>query len=442
MSKARLVLVFLVAITLLGSLLKNVSGMVGIPNLTPVLRDPLLLGFAAYGVGKLDFYQSKVWPLWLAATLGFVVPYIFIAMMEDRATVGLYYVRLYLLPFLYFVGAWGVLQHTERSDSPRAMLRLFLYWNNLLFLAAAVLYALLQTIPSLRTQLFGPDLLPSAWYISGGTWMRMGLPLSGPNTLGLVFALNAYVALSLLITQKSLLQQLQISTGKLLFTATLAIAGLLLTFSRSSMLLLVVAMPLLLLLPGVMTFSRLLKIVGAAWVMLALLVVLLLAIDEVSNGFVTRWLVLNTKFNDPSMVGHVRSITDAFDKLYEYVLWGYPKGTVGPKSILFTGITNNVENSFLAVVYDMGLPCALIYGVAVASLFAICYRHRLQAILLVGFFPPCFLLPYVFEADALIYFAYVYLLLAVLLARPSPAEAQPQTSAAQPYASLQGSAAA
>lgn len=415
MSRAITWVIALVLFTLFSSFIKTLLGTVGLPNVMPALRDPLLIGLSIYGIGRLDFFASRIWPLLLACIFGFMVPYIFIAMIEDRAFVGLYYMRLYLLPFIFFIGTLGILKCAEPHDLQRGLLRFFIYWNNILFAVAVVIYTLLQSTPSVRATLFGPDLLPSAWYISGGTWMRMGLPLSGPNTLGLIFALNSFLFLSVVLTQKELPQRLQISSRTLVLSAFLAISGLLLSFSRSSMLLLIVATPLIMMTPGVMSFTKMLKVTFIGLVMLCLMLVLALVVDEFSNGYVTRWVVLNTSLSDPSMMGHWRSITDAIDKFHEYMAWGYPKGTVGPKSVIFTGITNNVENSFLAVIYDMGLFFAAIYGLAVATLLATGYRNRLQLILLMSFFPPCFLLPYVFEADVLIYFAFVYLVLGTLV---------------------------
>jgi len=409
MNKARLLMISLVLLTLIGSFLKTLFGTVGLPNVMPAVRDPLLIGLAFYGIGKLDFFSSRKWLIFLAATLTFVFPYLLIAMLEDRALIGLYYIRLYVLPFLFFIGALGILGNSEDIDVRRSLLRFFIYWNNLLFIVAASIYALLQSEPSIRATLFGPDLLPTAWYISGGTWMRMGLPLSGPNTLGLVFALNAFLFFGLLITQKTGLNQLNISTKSVLLAALLAVGGLLLSFSRSSMLLLFVALPLFMMTPGVMTFNKFFTFAFVGTLMLALLAALALFVDETSDGFVTRWIVLNTSFSDPSMLGHFRSIADAMDKLHEYILWGYPKGTVGPKAAIFTGLTNSVENSFLAVLYDMGLPIGVTYSIAVVTLLATGYHNRYQLVLLASFLPPFFLLPYVFEIDVQIYFAFVFL---------------------------------
>lgn len=418
MTKARLLVMALVLLTLLSSFIKTLTGTVGIPNVMPAIRDPLLIGLAIYGIGRLNFFSSRKWPLLWACIFGFALPYLFIAMFEDRAMVGLYYLRLYILPFLFFIGALGVMGGTSQTELRRGLLRFFIYWNSVLLIVSLAIYALLQTTPAIRTTLFGPDLLPSAWYISGGTWMRMGLPLSGPNTLGLVFALNAFFFLTILLTQKPLLQEANVSNRTVLLSALLAICGLMLSFSRSSMLLLMLGLPLVLVMPGVMNFQKFLKFTLIALTMLAIVLVFGLVADEFSDGYILRWITLNTSFQDPSMLGHFRSIDDAIEKFHQYMLWGYDKGTVGPKAIIFTGVANNVENSFLAIFYDMGLFFGAIYWLAVASLFATGYHHRLQFILLISFFPPCFLLPYVFEADALIYFGFVYIALGSVVAVP------------------------
>ena len=105
--------------------------------------------------------------------------------------------------------------------------------------------------------------------------------------------------------------------------------------------------------------------IGGVLVLLGVLMVAGLIVDQVSDGYVTRWVELNAKGKDPSMIGHARSIEDAINKFDEYALVGYPRGTVGPKAIIFTGVVNNVENSLLGLLYDMGLPMS-----------ALCIRSR------------------------------------------------------------------
>ncbi|MFX8616645.1 hypothetical protein ABTM15_20485, partial [Acinetobacter baumannii] len=71
----------------------------------------------------------------------------------------------------------------------RKALKLIGISNVILVLMALVLYGYVQTFPDQRIKLFGSALLPSAWFISGGTFMRMGLPFTSPNSLGIYAAI-------------------------------------------------------------------------------------------------------------------------------------------------------------------------------------------------------------------------------------------------------------
>lgn len=407
-------LLALLVLTSLGSFLKILFGVAGIPNLIPVLRDPLLLAVFVYGVSKLDFFKSRKWQFLILLLTLFSAVYVFFSLFEDRTVVGLYYLRFYLLPFLFFVGALGIIATDTSIESNRVLIRFLVWWNTLLFVAALAIYVVLQVAPTLRPIVFGNDLLPTAWYISGGIWMRMGLPASGPNTLGLLFALNAFVFSSLLLLKRTKGSDAVATTLTITLSIFVALIGLVLTFSRSSMLILIIAFPLFMLLPGILSFSSFFKLSVVVCAMLILVILAGVAADVASDGYVTRWVELNMSMRDPSMLGHLRSITDAADKFYEYVLGGYPRGTVGPKAIIFTGVANNVENSLLAILYDMGLILGGVFILATALLYSFGYTCRVQLILLIGFAAPCMLLPYVFEPDALIYFAFIYLLLGIV----------------------------
>jgi hypothetical protein len=418
MKLSGLLLLALVLLTTLSSFVKSLLDNIGLPNLTLVVREPLMLGLAIYGASKLDLFSSKQWAALIAAVMAFAVPYLVIAMAEDRALIGLYYLRIYLYPFLFFVGCLGILSLHREDLLRNSLLRFLMHWNTALFVIAVALYVLLQVTPALKTSLIGPEPLPSAWYISGGTWMRMGLPMVGPNTLGLIFALHAFVFISVLLTRKTFLQPLNVANRALFMSTLLALLGLMLTFSRSSMLLLIFGLPLILFMPKVLNFSRFFGIGASSLGMLLVVVLIGLVVDQTSDGYIGRWIGLNTSFNDPSMQGHASSIDDALRDAHEYMAWGYPKGSVGPKSVIFSSITNNVESSFLSVFYDMGFLFGMFYWMAVFVLYLTGYRNRLQAFVAWGFLFPCLLLPYVFEPDVLIYFSFVYLLLGRLTAQP------------------------
>ncbi|XVJ69098.1 MAG: hypothetical protein HEQ39_05180 [Rhizobacter sp.] len=419
MKLSGVLLLCLVLLTTLGAFVKSMLDNMGLPNLTLALREPLMLGLSIYGASKLDLFGSKQWVALIAAVMAFSVPYLVSAMVQDRTVVGLYYLRIYLYPFLFFVGCLGIFSSQPKDLLGNALLRFLVQWNAVLFVISAALYVLIQTNPALTGALIGPEPLPSAWFISGGTWMRMGLPMVGPNTLGLIFALHAFVFIGVLLTRKTLLPAVNASNRSLFLGAMLALLGLMLTFSRSSMLLLMLGVPLIFFLPKVLNFSRFFSVGASGLGMLLVVVLIGLVVDNASEGYIGRWIGLNTNFSDPSMQGHASSIDDALRDAHEYMAWGYPKGSVGPKAVLFSSTINNVESSFLGIFYDMGFLFGMLYWIAVFVLYLTGYRNKLQAFLAWGFLFPCFLLPYVFETDVLIYFSFIYLLLGHLTAHPA-----------------------
>lgn len=414
-------LLCLVLLTALGSFAKSLLDSVGLPNLLLALREPLMLGLAIYGISKLNLFESKQWVALIVAVTAFAVPYLVTAMVQDRAVVGLYYLRIYLYPFLFFLGCLGIFSSQPKDLVRNALLRFLVRWNAVLFVISVALYVLIQTTPALTGALIGPEPLPSAWYISGGTWMRMGLPMVGPNTLGLIFSLHAFVFISVLLTRETLMQPINVSNRSLLMATMLALLGLMLTFSRSSMLLLIFGLPLVLCMHGVLNFSRFFGVGASSMGMLLLIVLIGLVVDQTSDGYIGRWISLNTSMSDPSMQGHFSSIDEAIAGAHEYMAWGYPKGSVGPKAVFFSSTTNNVESSFFGVFYDMGLVGGMFYWMSVLILYLTGYRSRLQAVLAWGFLFPCFLLPYVFEPDVLIYFSFMYLLLGLFTLEPARA---------------------
>lgn len=396
-----------------GPLLKNASGIAGLPNWLPLVRDPLIIAVACLGIARVSVFDDFRWRWLLLWLLLFVFTYMGVSLYQDRAIVGLYYLRLYLLPILFGIGVIGLMARYEKAGLAEALLKLLLSWNLLLFIVALGIYILLLEVPQLRPSLFGSELLPTAWYISGGTWMRMGLPAAGPNGLGLVFALHALLLLVILVAKPS--RPSSLGNAKLAVHLGLALIGLMLTFSRSSMLLFILGGLILVILPGVLSFARLIKLFAASLLGLLLLVAIGYGFDLYSDGYVERWLTLNFQGRDPSALGHMHSVRDALDRWAEYALVGYDRGTVGPKAQLFTGIFNNVESSWLGLLYDMGLVNSLPYVLCISTMLFIGYVHRGQLAVLIGLAAPFALLPYIFEADAVLYAFFIYLLLGYFL---------------------------
>lgn len=415
----------LLLLALTGSLLKNAFIAAGAPNLVPLVREPLLLLLFVYGACRLPLFNETRWRWLLLSLLGFVAAYIASSMVQDRAIVGFYYLRVYALPMLFAVALLGVLRALPAPAVTTRLIRFLLLTHFALFVLAVALYVLLLELPSLRPALFGSELLPVAWFISGGTWMRMGLPASGPNNLGALFACNALLFMALRLLPWSARRRgpdapaAWPASGWLDLGIATALLGLVMTFSRSAALMVMLGTVLLLLTVGELKFTRIFTSVAAVLLALALALVAAIALDIYSEGMVTRWVELNLSGRDPSALGHAQSLQDAVKNWAEYIGFGYPRGTVGPRALMFTGNINNVESGFLALIYDMGLFNLLPYSMAVGLLFAAAYTHRAQFALLLGLCAPMAFLPVVFESDLLIYAFFVFALLGRAMALPA-----------------------
>ncbi|WP_347987299.1 O-antigen ligase family protein [Methylomonas sp. AM2-LC] len=415
MNKSLFLILVVLVLGSLSAFIKNFCTLVGLPNILIVIRDPLLIATTLYGISKLNFFSSIKWGILISILCLFNIGYLLVAMYENKIYAGLYYQRSYMQPFLFFIGAYGVMQSQNKINLAKYLVKFMAWWNFLLFLCAIVIFLVLKNFPQYQHTFFAGesgDLLSSTWYISGGLWMRMGLPASGPNTLGLIFSLNI-VVFSVLLIKHTKLYVHGVSNRILVTSLVIAIIGLILTFSRSSLLLVLFVLPILVF-SGDIKSEKLLKILLTFLLIAVLSVVVGIVADTYSGGFIYRWIELNLSGKDPSMNGHMDSILYAINHFNEYVYFGYPRGTVGPKSIIFTGVFNHVENCFFGILMDMGVFIALLYILSVIMLFLIGYKTKEQIVLLLGFMLPCTLLPYVFEHELIIYFYFIYLTIGFL----------------------------
>lgn len=401
-------------VSLLSQFGKTLLGMAHVPNLIPPLRDGLLLLLVFYALSRTDIFKARGFYLWGLLCVAAVSANVFVAAFEDRHIPGLYYARVYLLPLLYAVALEGIVLRASDEDA-RALLRMSFWCGLVVVLTAFGIFGAVEFSPRLLRTLMGDDTgtgpLASAWYIAGGTFLRMGLPATGPNSLGLAIGMYALLVGGVLFSRKPRPVHSSIVVGGLV----LALIAVALTFSRSSWLALMLGGIALVLacVPGAILFSpaNLTRLVLSGAVGLALMALALLLLDSYSDGAVGRWLALNASGTDPSMVGHHQSFVNAAESLNDYAWHGYPKGTVGARAALFGGMLYNVENSFLAVFYDMGLPIGSVFLLSVAGLLSGLWVHRSQWSIVIAFSVCCFFLPYSFEPDVVVFFLFVFTLL-------------------------------
>ena len=401
-------------VSLLSQFGKTLLGMAHAPNIIPPLRDGLLLLLVLFAISRTDVFKARGFYLWALLCIAAISATVFVAAFDDRHIPGLYYARIYLLPLLFAVALEGIVLRAS-DDDVRALLRMSFWCGLLVVFTAFGIFAAVELSPRLLRTLMGDDTgtgpLASAWYIAGGTWLRMGLPATGPNSLGLALGLYALLVGGVLFSRKPRPVPSGIVVAALVF-ALLAVA---LTFSRSSWLAIMLGTVALVLacVPGGVLFSpaNLTRMVLAGAVSIALMGVALLLLDSYSDGAVSRWALLNFSGTDPSMVGHHKSFVVAIESLDDYAWLGYPKGTVGARAALFGGTLYNVENSFLAVFFDMGLPLGAVFLLSIAGMLSGLWVHRSQWSVLIGFTVCAFFLPYNFEPDIVVFFLFVFTLL-------------------------------
>ncbi len=392
-------------ITIFGQFSKSLMSIFGIPNYLSTLRDILLIGLAFMGLLRANPLGSPRL-IWGVTTLVVcVISYIGIAFHEQQFGAGLYFARMYMLPIFFMMALAGALHTTDQVERRQLLAATFLL-TAITVISSLGLYSVLLSDRSFASKLINgidDSALPVSWYIAGGTWMRMGLPASSPNSLGLILALM----LCLLVTQigrpeAPLRRHLPV-------IVSLSLLALLLTFSRSSLLLFAVAALSMLAFRELQIPTRLMwgtSILGLTALTTGLVGVSL--IDPVSGEEILHWLELNISGNDPSMQGHITTFQEAWDNIESFYLHGFPKGSVGQKAAFFTYHINHVENSAIGIFYDMGIFLGTAFMIGWFLTLSHFHRNRIQSGVLIGFVVCAQFLPYFFEPDALIIFTFVY----------------------------------
>lgn len=411
MSRTAVILFLVLACALWNQLCKVLFDVAGIPNLVAALKDILIIWLFTLAISYKGFWRSNRLVVVCALFVIFFLYYVAISALEGKSLAGLYYARLYCLPIIFFLGCSYVLSLTSEFGV-RRMLTWFLRLNLITVVLSFVVYAAVLLNPSLRALLLGGDVLATAWYLGGAgqSIIRMGLPFASPNGLGSALALSACLLLVLVarnIRQKTPVKGL----AALLVVNAIALS---LTFSRSAILLFFVAALVLVFTPGVASHRLFGRAILIALLLLLAGIVSLYIVDQITEGMVERYVMLNLDFSDPSLTGHADSITDAIGRFDRYYLYGYERGTVGPKAELFTDVAgniNNVENSLLVMIYDLGLFGFIAFVSCYAVLIYCGYKNRLQWGVLIGFLINMLFLPIIFELEVVMVFMFVYLLL-------------------------------
>jgi len=398
----------------LSQFLGMLLAMFGVPNVVQPLRDGLLFVLALSAISKTDIFEARGFYITLMLCVLMVVINIGVAAMTDRHLAGLYYARLYLLPLIFAMAVRGLVMPAS-LPVVRALTRMVLWTGLFITVLAFAIFVAIEFSPNLLYSFLGVvagEELATVWYIAGGTWMRMGLPATSPNALGLALAFYLLLVIPLLLRGGGLLP---VNRGVCILAIVLALLAMLMSFSRSSWLALAVGGGLMFLLCrrewGLGGPGAILKISVTLATLLVLLVAALLYADAYSGGFIGRWIDLNVAGSDPSMQGHGDSFWHAVSVIDEYFWIGYPKGTVGSRAALFGGAMHNVENSILTLFFEMGVPLGMVYLALIASVLKGLWLHRSQWGVVAAFGLCAMFLPYVFEPEMIALFLFISVLL-------------------------------
>ena len=380
----------------------------GLPNITSYIRDfSILVLFINFIVTQKHTFKLSTSIFAALFALFFCFTYLITSFEQGKIIIGLYYLRIYVLPMIFFVVAWKIVCRFD-TNRLKIFLLTILRWNLTANLLSILIYTLLLSVPSFALLFLGKEEVASNWRIAGANIYRAGFPQGDPNQLGLYQAIN--ICLMFFIMLKKIDVGIRPAFIKILLLLDVII--LFLSFSRSSMVFLITCVCVILM----FRFSRIVKsVLLYSLVLLLVLISSALVTNKVTDGKLTTWIMMNITMDDPSIGGHTNTIYDAVQAVDQYILFGYERGTVGPKAELFTDTIINVENSVLILLFDMGIFGLLIYITIYGLLILPFVRNIYQTALLVAFIVNIQFLPSIFSIEIVMYFFAVFVITANFL---------------------------
>ncbi len=280
-------------------------------------------------------------------------------LVTPRPDVGIYGLRNYLEPLIVFY-LFRALPVT-RQDLRRLVGGMLLV--TVVMAAFGIYQALFWTFTDLYNWGFRNEdgTIPTAFYmavVEREPRLRAVSTVTSPNELGLLLVLAILLAVALLVQHQRPAWQRLLLTG----VAGLAAICLLYTFSRSSLVGLVVAVIALAALePGLRNLGRtVLDAMRSPGTVLALaLLGALLIIGAGRVGVISRF-TRALDWRDPSAVGHIASYEQSIPFILAHPL-GIGMGLAGPRALRFADQLEieHVESSYFQMMIEIGIPGTL-----------------------------------------------------------------------------------
>lgn len=384
---------------LFSKILKNVWH---VPNLTSFAKDMLLITFFIFFIAKRKL-PNRIVLLSMVSFGIFSCMYLSTAILQCRFFYGLYFYRLYLLPIMF---CWlsMVLLRSMNPYEIRKIVTNVLILNFLVNITAICMLIFGVFWLDAFLSLCGYEKIRWSMKISSGDFLRAGFPLSSPNMLGLFQAINI---IFLLYLRKCRYYEAKYNY-RLNALLVFDFGILMMTFSRSSFISLVVSFICLVFLrPN----RHIRPITRFTILFLVMATVSYFAADRMSGGLLQKWVYSNITMSESSLLAHKSSVVKAVQDIDEYYLYGYKKGTVGPKAIQFVDSRKGSENSFFILLFDMGIVQVVFWLLSYLLLIRWSHVNLYQFCLTLAFVVAIQFLPTIQEIEIVIYFICVCLLI-------------------------------
>ena len=367
-----------------GTVSNNIINSLGLPNLFTAIRTVLLILIFLSTRKSLKGRHIAIFTLFFIL---FITFYISVSIFQGKFGMGLYYLRLYTEPVLVLFLARLFLSKIDASII--GFIRKLAIASVITALISLCAYYL--NLPIIK-YFHGNSEINSNWFLGGVFIYRAGYPIGGPNQLGLLF--SSFIMINAIhpITDRR---------NNIYYTGFLLL-GLLFTFSKSAILALIVFLVL-----QNISYNSLHKLIPRVLISILLFGSVIYFLDQtLFEGYFIRYLDNFVGNEDQSTAGHLDSLLNAVQSFKEYYLYGYEKGTVGPRASQFTADYKNVESSVFILLYDMGLVVAMPYVISVGALLMGERIYKKQLIFLAAVFTPFLFLPLIhnLEITAVLFF--------------------------------------
>jgi hypothetical protein len=353
----KLYIFFLIFSPLGNNILSNYS----LPPVITLFRESILLLIMFMCRHKLKKKKFII----LISVILFSAIYLIIGLLQGLLSETLYFLRVYSEPLFVFFFASIYFAKDNTLVFIRYILKLGIVASIVSFIGWVTFY----TNPDINI-IFHGGLIPWKFnFIEKQGIYRASFPVGGPNSQGLLMAI--LVILTFITPYKRKVYKV--------VSVIIVLAGLIITFSKSSFMVVVIFF-FIYSFYSLKVRSGILKFIFYSF----LVMVVLFWFNDVSvDEVILKWINSSFTMRDTSNQGHLNSLMRAMDQFDDYMLFGYPKGTVGPKSLELSQESYSVESSFFIILFDMGVFFSVFYFLPI---YVILKAHSQSKLLYIFFF--------------------------------------------------------